>query len=256
LILHRVLLIDDLPVALNMLEQAVREAFGNVGIERAEGVAASRRLLAADGAGFDLALVDLHLGDGHGVDVIQMLASKQPACTVVVATIFDDDDHLFQALQAGAQGYVLKDRAPSWLAAQLRGIGDGQPPLSPAIARRLLRHFRSVAGSIGASYASSPMQDGLGLQTRSVHQHPRLTERSQPHPVSPTERLTLPTEPLTAREREVFGLLAQGVNVAYIARALGISRHTVGDHVKNLYRKLNISSRAQAALHARGLGLA
>jgi DNA-binding NarL/FixJ family response regulator len=64
-----------------------------------------------------------------------------------------------------------------------------------------------------------------------------------------------PTLDLTAREREVLGQLAQGVHIHEIARQLGLSRHTVGDHVKNLYRKLNISSRAEAALHARGLGL-
>jgi DNA-binding NarL/FixJ family response regulator len=70
-------------------------------------------------------------------------------------------------------------------------------------------------------------------------------------PLPPAER-----EDLSAREREVLGLLAQGVRIADIGQALSISRHTVGDHVKNIYRKLNISSRAEAALQARGMGLA
>ena len=133
---------------------------------------------------------------------------------MVVASIHDDDEHLFQALQAGAQGYLLKDHPTAWLAQQLQGIARGQPPLSPAIARRLLRHFHAAPAA-------------------------------QPHAACD----------LSARERDVLGLLAQGVRIADIGIALGISRHTVGDHVKNIYRKLNIGSRAEAALQARDLGL-
>ena len=138
---------------------------------------------------------------------------------MVVASIHDDDDHLFQALQAGAQGYLLKDHPTAWLALQLRGIAQGQPPLSPAIARRLLRHFQAPPPTPAQSPAAPAVTD------------------------------------LSARERDVLGLLAQGVRIADIGIALGISRHTVGDHVKNIYRKLNISSRAEAALQARHLGL-
>lgn len=163
---------------------------------------------------FDVALVDLGLPDGDGADLIRAIQRQQPRCAAVVATIYDDDEHLFQALQAGAQGYLLKDHPPQWLAQQLRGIFEGHPPLSPAIARRLLRHF----------------------------------QRPQAGPAPPEAELT-------AREREVLGLLAQGVRIADIATELRISPHTAGDHVKNIYRKLNIGSRAEAALHARGLGL-
>ena len=140
---------------------------------------------------------------------------------MVVATIHDDDDHLFHALQAGAQGYLLKDLPTDWLAAQLRGIAQGQPPLSPAIARRLLRHFQA----------------------------PALVNAQMPELAAPA------ATDLSTRESEVLGLLAQGVRIADIGVALGISRHTVGDHVKNIYRKLNITSRAEAALQARHLGL-
>ena len=220
--MREILLVDDLPEARHLLEKTVRAAFPAAFCTRAGGV--KEALAACQRLSFDLALVDLHLGDGHGVEVIGHLSRNQPDCTVVVATIFDDDEHLFRALQAGAHGYVLKDREPQWLQGQLLGIAEGQPPLSPAIARRLIQHFHAAIPAL-----SRPVRGSAG-----------------PHD---------PTLDLTAREREVLGQLAQGVHIHEIARQLGLSRHTVGDHVKNLYRKLNISSRAEAALHARGLGL-
>ncbi|MFN5512091.1 MAG: response regulator [Burkholderiales bacterium] len=214
-----ILLVDDLPAALAMLEAAVHEAFANARCQRTTGVREACR--AIENAQFDLALVDLALGDGHGLEVIGQLVKTQPHCAIVVSTIYDDDDNLFQALKAGAQGYLLKDRNTGWLAGQLQGIAQGQPPLSPAVARRLLRHFQDTP-TLAATATKTPSVTSVAL---------------------------------TPREREVLGLLAQGVHIADISLTLGISRHTVGDHVKNLYRKLNISSRAEAALRARGLGL-
>jgi DNA-binding NarL/FixJ family response regulator len=290
---RQVLIVDDLSEALDMLEQAVREAFGGgseddrrlpdvagggaqaggdapIDIVRADGVATARLQIAQ--RPFSLALVDLHLGDGHGNEVIAELAQRQPQCMVVVATIFDDDDHLFRALQAGAQGYVLKDRAPAWLATQLRGIDGGQPPLSPAIARRLIRHFqappvvadagaRADGGSAASAMAlppSSPSPSPAAAQTASQPRAAGAGAGANSHSTPPqalSRTSPAPADPLTPREREVLGLLAKGVHIADIARVLGISRHTVGDHVKNLYRKLNIASRAEAALEARERGL-
>ena len=224
--MKQILLVDDLADALVMLQSAVLAAFGPVPCTLARSV---RQALAAldsadsEGVCFDLALVDLALGDGSGLEVIAQLAQRQPGCAVVVASIHDGDEHLFQALQAGAQGYLLKDQPSDWLARQLQGIAQGQPPLSPAIARRLLRHF----------------QTSVAVQVPEAPEAPEVPEVSC----------------LSTREREVLGLLAQGVRIAEIGTALGISRHTVGDHVKNIYRKLNISSRAEAALQARQLGL-
>lgn len=216
--MKEVLLVDDLPDALAIVQAAVQAAFADAQCTLARGAHEALRLVEAQP--FDLALVDLQLGDGHGRDVIARLAQRQPGCAIVVSTIHDDDENLFQALQTGAQGYLLKDHPIPWLATQLQGIAQGQPPLSPAIARRLLRHFRA------------------------------------PLPNAQTPRAPQSQEELSLREREVLGLLAQGVRIADIGQILGISRHTVGDHVKNIYRKLDISSRAEAALQARGMGLA
>jgi DNA-binding NarL/FixJ family response regulator len=209
------LLIDDLPDALDRLAQAAHLAFPHIECQRAGSVADSLRALAQPGLHLDLALVDLDLGDGSGLTVIEALSRLHPDCLIVVVTIYDDDAHLFPALEAGAQGYLLKDQPLEQLVQQLRGIGEGQPPLSPAIARRLIRHFtRPEVGATG------------------------------PTPVS-----------LSPRETEVLALLAQGIRLGELAERLGISRHTAGDHVKNIYRKLNISSRAEAALQAARLGL-
>ena len=214
--MNHILLVDDLSDALAMLQDAVRAAFGPVPCTLARSVHEALQVIDS-GTPFDLALIDLALGDGSGLELIERLAQRQPRCAVVVASIHDDDDHLFKALQAGAQGYLLKDHPTDWLAAQLQGIAQGQPPLSPAIARRLLRYFQPPA----------------------------------PAQVSSASAAT----DLSTREREVLGLLAQGARIADIGVTLGISRHTVGDHVKNIYRKLNITSRAEAALQARHLGL-
>lgn len=212
-----VLIVEDVPEAQQRLVEVVNRALGSAACVLAADLAESQPLLHRHR--FNLALVDLSLPDGDGTTLIQQLASLQPDCTLVVASVYGDDGHLFPALRAGAQGYLLKDQPLEQLAQQLRGIRDGQPPLSPAIARRLLQQFR---------------------QTQS--ESPIVPEEDIPH--------------LTGREREVLTLLSRGLTVSEIARHLGISRYTVGDHVKNIYRKLNIASRAEAALQASKLGLA
>ncbi|WP_333844799.1 response regulator transcription factor [Pelomicrobium sp.] len=104
---------------------------------------------------------------------------------------------------------------PEALACQLQGIHEGRPPLSPAVTRRILLFFRQT-------------KPDLALQE---------------------------TVALTSQQREVLALLAHGLSLAEAARMLAISHHTVGDHVKHIYRKLNITSRAEAALRAKNLGL-
>lgn len=208
--MQRILIVDDLTDAQLLLGALAREGFPGCSVHCTASVAEARRDI--DALPFDLALVDLSLGDGSGTLVIQHLKAAQPRCLAIVATIHDGDDHLFAALQAGADGYLLKDQPSQQTLRQLQRIADGEPPLSPAVARRLVRHFQDAP--------------------------------------SPTD-----TPALTQREREVLALLARGLTLAEIARLLDLSRHTVGDHVKSLYRKLNISSRAEAALLAHNIGL-
>ena len=89
--------------------------------------------------------MDLGLPDGSGIDVVGALHVHQPRALPVVVTIYDDDDHLFPALQAGAFGYLLKEQPREALVTQLLRIVDGEPPLSPPIARRVLGYFATAA---------------------------------------------------------------------------------------------------------------
>jgi DNA-binding NarL/FixJ family response regulator len=206
------LILEDMPESQEMLREVAQAAFKNLRVYCAADITSAMMMI--NRYTFDLALIDLSLPDGNGATVVQALSARAPHCMIVVATLFDDDDHLFPALRAGAQGYLLKDEAPEELIKQLQGINAGNPPLSPSIARRLLSHFRAAPEKA-------------------------IKEEVQ----------------LTPRECEVLGALARGITIANIGDELQISRHTVGDHVKNIYRKLNITSRAEAALQAKNLGL-
>ena len=159
-----------------------------------------------------LALVDLGLPDGSGIEVLRMLRARQPECMSVVVTLYDDDAHLFEALGAGAEGYLLKSDPRDSFRRTLARMLAGEPPISPAIARKLMSHFR------------------------------------QPEPTAHAVQLT-------PRETDVLACMGRGLRIKDAARELGISEHTVGDYVKAIYRKLNISTRAEAAIEASRRGL-
>lgn len=210
------LILEDMPESQEMLREVAQTAFPGVRVRCESSIAGALSII--NQFQFDLALIDLSLPDGDGTTVVEAMVSRFPASMIVVATIFDDDAHLFPALRAGAQGYLLKDQAPEQLVTQLRGISEGHPPLSPAIARRLLDHFHVDQPLVVTEVESEYVQ-------------------------------------LSPREREVLVHLARGISIADIGVEISISRHTVGDHVKSIYKKLNISSRAEAAILAKGMGL-
>jgi DNA-binding NarL/FixJ family response regulator len=203
-------ILEDLPESQAWLSQALNESFPGIAVTTAYSLQEARTRLA-EAAMPDIALIDLGLPDGSGVEMIEYIHRRSPATLCIVASIYDDDSHVFPALRAGARGYLLKDQPVAAIVAALQGIASGQPPLSPAIARRMLAFFQ-------------PAQ-------------------------------SLPDPSLTERETEVLRLIAKGMTQAETARLLGISQHTVAGYVKELYRKLNVSSRAEAALLARDMGL-
>ena len=145
-----------------------------------------------------LALLDIGLPDGSGVDLVKEIAERWPHVLPVVATIYDDDAHLFEAIAAGARGYLLKGEEPEVLLAYLHRMEQGEPPLSPSIAHRIMQHFRTAAL---AQVAPADLEEHTAL---------------------------------TARETEVLTLLGHGLTVAEAAGTLGLSPQTVAGYVKTI----------------------
>ncbi len=139
--MQRVLILEDHPDTREWLSGIIRQAFVEVDSHEASSLAQARKLL--EDHKFDLALIDLNLPDGNGVEIISEITRKSPQTYCVVATIFDDDNYLFPALEAGAQGYLLKEQTTDEFIHSLQGIIKGEPPISPAIARKMISHFRA-----------------------------------------------------------------------------------------------------------------
>ena len=141
--MQSVLVLEDHPETREWLTDILKQAFTEVKISEASSQAQAFKHL--DEQKFDLALIDLNLPDGNGVDTIRRISKESPNTYCVVATIFDDDDYLFPALEAGAQGYLLKEQTTEEFIHSLQGIIKGEPPISPSIARKMIQHFHSDA---------------------------------------------------------------------------------------------------------------
>src|SRR5687768_14149262 len=214
--MNKILLLEDLPEIRAWLKALALQVFPQAQVFEAARVHDALALITAER--FEVAMIDLGLPDGSGVDVVAALQKAQPEAQSVVVTIHDDDEHLFPALQAGAFGYILKEQPRELITEQLQRISQGEPPLSPSIARRVMAYFSAKA---------KPQHNANAM----------------------------PQVNLTERESEVLLRVAKGYTLPEIGVQLGLSRHTIADYVKQIYRKLNVSSRAEAALEAQRLGL-
>ncbi|WP_323015082.1 response regulator transcription factor [Devosia sp.] len=139
------LLIEDQPSTRDWMLSVLHTAFPDLAVETAATLKAAHAWLDRKADDLWLAIVDIGLPDGSGVDIVRRLSRDHPDALPVVATIYDDDAHLFDAIAAGARGYVLKDEEAGLLVNYLRRIERGEPPLSPSIAHRMLAHFRAPA---------------------------------------------------------------------------------------------------------------
>lgn len=213
---HSVLIVED--------DSQFRFAFA----EAVRGAADMRLAGAADDLPEGLRLLDLHRPDvllvdiglpgGSGIDLIRRAHDRVPHCDSMVVTVFADDRLVIDCIEAGASGYLLKDARGIDIVQQIRVLKDGGSPISPAVARRLLKRLAPA-----------------------------------PQPAAPAGGP--PDASLSAQECCVLSLSAKGYNYDEVARLMGVSRHTVGTYVKRIYRKLQVHSKTEAVYEARSLGL-
>lgn len=209
----RVAVIEDDPTSLDRITTALSQSADIAIIGIARNVANGRALVEA--GGFDVLLCDLGLPDGSGITLIRQAAQKDANIDIIVITIFAEQNKVLDSIKAGARGYLLKDERFDQCAESIREIRRGGSPISPAIARQLLKEFQ-----------------------------PRdLSQKNESH------------QALSKRELEVLNLLARGFSFIEIGDILKITRSTVATYVKNIYQKLEVNSRSEAVFEASSLGI-
>jgi len=165
----------------------------------------------------ELVLMDITMPKCNGLEATRLIKAELPRTRIVIITVSDHDEDLFEAIKSGAEGYLLKDMTESELDSTLKALGAGEPALSPRLAAKILDEFARM---------------GRGAA-------PREDQRDD----------------LTQREREVLQLVSEGATNKEIAASLYLSEHTVNFHMKNILSKLHLRNRAQAVAYAIRTGL-
>jgi len=178
---------------------------------------------ALAGGAPDVLVADLGLPDGSGIDIIREARELYPEMEVMVLTVFEDEESVVAALEAGATGYLLKDHALNELDDSILALMRGESAISSKVARFLLKRFNT-------------------------------SSQSQPDAVKKVRQASSADE-LTDREREVLNLIAKGYSYNEIGESLKLSTNTIRAHIRNIYRKLAVKSRSEAVFEAAHLGL-
>lgn len=217
-----VLLVEDDPAFRNVLIGAIAAAEDLTLVAAASDLAEGLRLLARHKP--DVLLVDIGLPDGSGIELIRYAEAYLPQCESMVITVFADDGVVVQCIEAGATGYLLKDSSDLDIARQIRLLLDGGSPISPAIARRLLRRIgdHPPGSAAGTAAASPPPLSGISL---------------------------------SEQERAVLSFCSRGFSYREIAAMMDVTPRTVETYIKRIYRKLQVHSKTEALFEARKLGL-
>ena len=208
----RVLVVDDHALFRRGLEMVLaQESDIEVVGEAGDAVAAVERAAALLP---DVVLLDVRMPKGSGIEACVEIKEVAPSARIIMLTISDEEGDLYEAIKAGATGYLLKEISIDEVASAVRAVYDGQSLISPAMASKLLTEFALMAK--------------------------RSSERTE----------QVPTPRLTERELEVLKLVARGLNNRDIARELFISENTVKNHIRNILEKLQLHSRMEAVVYA------
>lgn len=163
-----------------------------------------------DAAQPDVIVMDIQMPGMNGIDGVKAIKARYPQAHILMQTVFEDEDKVFDAICAGASGYILKTASADDMVGAIRSVHAGGSPMTPSIAAKVLARFRATAA-----------------------------------PDRPEENYNL-----TQRERDVLGLLVKGLSYKMIADQLGISFHTVDSHIRKIYDKLHVSGMAEAVSKA------
>lgn len=181
----------------------------NPGMECAGSFSTVKDFLSGEPETYDkIYWIDINLPDGSGIDLIRFLRSKNPTVLCMVCSLYDDDRHIFEAMRAGAGGYLLKSASPDQMITGIKELASGGAPMSPYIARKLMESFRETPGeeSIKNKYD------------------------------------------LSNREEEVLQHIAKGLLYKEVAAVMHISTETVKKHLRNTYAKLQVQNRTEAVV--------
>ena len=155
----------------------------------------------------EIVLIDINLGGINGIEVVKILKKTMTDVLFMMCTIYEEDEKIFEALSAGASGYILKKTAPDKLLTAIKELQDGGSPMSSQIARKVVTHFQST-------FNKTTVNDSLNL--------------------------------LSNREKEILEMLSKGLTYKEIAEKVFISPQTVRKHVYHIYEKLHVSNRIEA----------
>lgn len=219
----RVMVVEDQPNVLRSQLKLLQEQAGIEVVATAlSGEAALEQLAQIEP---DVILCDLGLPRMSGIELTRLVKSSHPSVEVLIFTIFDEEEKVLGAVQAGASGYLLKGAPVDRIVEAIRDVHDGGSVIQPNLARKLLRAFH-------------------------LREEPST-------PAGPEQRLPFeePVAALTAREAEILRLIAKGLSNAEAARVLNLSRATVRTHLEHIYKKLEVTNRVEAVTEGIRKGL-